>query len=87
MLPVTMEVLKWHAVLCVVAIRSFVLGVDHPSILCEWLRDCFRRLSLQCCGRVAQSFHQPEVRDFAQGMTLDGVLAGSLCIFAGHVVA
>lgn len=65
------------------ALRSFVVGVDNQSVLCDWLRDWHRMAALESTTRVASALHRGE-DELACGLLLPGVPRRSLVLLQGH---
>ena len=65
-------------------LRTFCIGIDHPSIIHAWLDEAVRIEELHKCGRIKQSLHRTETDNLAQGMTLPGPPARTQCLFNGH---
>lgn len=67
-------------------VRKFLMGRDSESVIGEWLSDWHRRRTLAKCGRLATSLQRDASAEpgIAQGLTLSGVPASTLCRVAGH---
>ena len=63
--------------------RYFVLGVDNPRIIFDWLVDAHRTHALGSTRRVRESFHR-HAEATAVGLDLPGVPHDARCLFSGH---
>ena len=67
-------------------VRTFVIGVDRPCVLWEWLVEHHQQLALKQCERVVRSLHRrgPDSERLAGGLVLPGPPGGGICRFDGH---